>query len=685
MKINLLSFSFCFLFSFCGWASGAKTDCPKDTKILFNIPQQSIQDSLMQLAAQCELALIVGLSDVEGKTGNKLEGEYTIENALNALLINSGLSASLSKQGFIKISPELPALTEEKMLPKEFLMANSAQDSVVVTGFRYAFYSAAEFKQHADVIEDVITEYDIVQKPDRNVSESLQRLPGVAIERRLGEGTKINIRGFDKNLVLLNGESFLTGLEYYQMGWDDQSYENSLESVPMEMLQRIEVYKSYKASDIEGGVGGTVNLISRNPFEIKDTFLTGELGGDRGIYSQDAQPYSIISFGRNWDDRFASQLTLSQSTRVVHVDAAENFLGSAFLTSLPSSSMEDMTSLMTPDVSGIFDVEQKKVSRAIDLSVGFRLSPTTEISLNLVGLNNKINRQEYQIETELSIIDEGKNYRLNNHNHLATVDHAFFDQFGQTFIAYAENAESDALNVHLKLNFNVNDQLIIKNALSHSSARYNQVLGSSDAYYTGQNSLAPVWIGSLSKPVMSSSGWVTYGSVCPTCTEPGPESIGYDRSSFSFYDYRGNFAFNDISDGIITSSRANGNDSIQYAWTFRSDGDLVLGDDESHRVRFGIRYSEHELDYQGYKFLTNLAETIGTAGPNQFDENGGKIADSDFSRTRPSDDYNVVIRDAYYNDLCGNGGIAKGKICDIDGDGKDDKADSTAKCITQPA
>ena len=119
--------------------------------------------------------------------------------------------------------------------------------------------------------------------PDQNVAESLQRLPGVQIDRAQGKGTAVLIDGLRQNLTTLNGDIFLTGKEFYVSGEGSgggaggNAQYNSLEGIPSEEIGGIDVYKNPKASITEGGLGGTIDLKTRDPL---------------------AQPYGL-SFGGN--------------------------------------------------------------------------------------------------------------------------------------------------------------------------------------------------------------------------------------------------------------------------------------------------------------------------------------------------------------------------------------------------
>lgn len=75
------------------------------------------------------------------------------------------------------------ALGQETDAPED---EEARQDTVVVKGIRGALKSAQDLKQDADVFVDAITATDIGALPDRSVSEALQRVPGVVVERFAG-------------------------------------------------------------------------------------------------------------------------------------------------------------------------------------------------------------------------------------------------------------------------------------------------------------------------------------------------------------------------------------------------------------------------------------------------------------------------------------------------------------------
>src|SRR3546814_4528280 len=92
------------------------------------------------------------------------------------------------------------------------------ESEIVVTGFRASLENALNAKRDSNLIIESVTAEDIGKFPDQNVAESLQRLPGIQIDRENGQGSKVRIRGLEQNVTLLNGGLFVSGLEVYKVG-----------------------------------------------------------------------------------------------------------------------------------------------------------------------------------------------------------------------------------------------------------------------------------------------------------------------------------------------------------------------------------------------------------------------------------------------------------------------------------
>src|ERR1700712_2972322 len=80
------------------------------------------------------------------------------------------------------------AIAQIALLATSAAWAQTASDNtttVVVTGQRAALQSAQKLKQNADEVVDSIVAEDIGKLPDRSVTEVLQRIAGVTIDRNM--------------------------------------------------------------------------------------------------------------------------------------------------------------------------------------------------------------------------------------------------------------------------------------------------------------------------------------------------------------------------------------------------------------------------------------------------------------------------------------------------------------------
>lgn len=200
----------------------------------------------------------------------------------------------------------------------------SELQEVVVTGFRASLQSALDAKrQSLQPIESIVPE-DIGKMPDQNVSESLQRLPGISINRSGGKGTQVLIDGLGNNLITLNGEVLLTGREIYSSGEGSGGAGGiqyaSLEGIPSEEIGGIDVIKNPTAMDREGGLGGQINLKTRSPL-AQDMGLN--FGGNaRGTKASGAEggvtPVATLVGGFKFSDDFAITAGASYDDQKTH-------------------------------------------------------------------------------------------------------------------------------------------------------------------------------------------------------------------------------------------------------------------------------------------------------------------------------------------------------------------------------
>jgi iron complex outermembrane recepter protein len=173
--------------------------------------------------------------------------------------------------------------------------------TVVVTGIRAALQSAAEIKRNSDTFVDSITASDVTSLPDLSVAEALQRVPGVTVSRfptggaspdfPSPEGRGNLIRGLGFVRSEFNGRDAFSANGGRALDWS---------SIPPELVGGVDVYKNQSADLVEGGIGGTINLRTLEPFDRPSHVLALAAETTYGDLREDYAPtYSAIA-GNRW-------------------------------------------------------------------------------------------------------------------------------------------------------------------------------------------------------------------------------------------------------------------------------------------------------------------------------------------------------------------------------------------------
>ncbi|WP_265587962.1 TonB-dependent receptor [Sphingomicrobium arenosum] len=199
-------------------------------------------------------------------------------------------------------------------------------DTVVITGFLKSLNTAQDIKRDADTFVDVITAEDIGALPDRSVAESLQRVPGVNISRfaqrddpdRFSvEGSGVIIRGLPYVRSELNGRDIFSANGGRNLGFND---------VSPELLGRVEVYKNLTADMVEGGISGTVNLVTRKPLDNPGFKLAGTVEANVGDLAEEWSPGFSLLAANTWDFEAGTiglQVAYAQQELVTRTDASQ--------------------------------------------------------------------------------------------------------------------------------------------------------------------------------------------------------------------------------------------------------------------------------------------------------------------------------------------------------------------------
>lgn len=305
-----------------------------------------------------------------------------------ALLGTSALVAAVS----------MPTAMAQEAEDADEEATTEAADVITVTGVRGALLTARNLKRDSDTFVDAITSTDVNQLPDLSVAEALARVPGIVTQRfELGgsdgdfpspEGSGNIIRGLQYARSEFNGRDSFSATGGRALEWA---------SIPPELIGAVEVFKNQTASMIEGGISGTVNLRTLEPFDRDGRF--GVLAAET-IYTDLAEEWSP-GFSAIVGDRWEN-------------DAGEFGLLASFSTSELNSNVDGFQygpplAIPNPDVTGSmialpggWQARDASIGRERDsyYVAGQWRSPNgdMELTVKAVRVENEITTRENTIE-----------------------------------------------------------------------------------------------------------------------------------------------------------------------------------------------------------------------------------------------------------------------------------------------
>ncbi len=147
-------------------------------------------------------------------------------------------------------------ITEKEKADKEKVVI--LDTFTVRAGFSGSLAAAAEKKQNAVSITEVIASEDLGKLPDISIADALTRLPGLAAQRTNGRAQQISVRGLsgDFSTATLNGrEQVSTNL--------NRAVE--FDQYPADLLETVTVYKTASANLPSQGIAGTIDMQTVSP------------------------------------------------------------------------------------------------------------------------------------------------------------------------------------------------------------------------------------------------------------------------------------------------------------------------------------------------------------------------------------------------------------------------------------
>lgn len=251
-----------------------------------------LKGALVQLQPSAKRAV----SDDQGqfKITDVEAGEYTLtvsyvglSNFTSTVKVNAGQAAS------VDAVLNVAGVTDQVMVSAERVQGEA---------------EAINIERTNDNIVQVLPLRVITSLPNTNIADAVGRVPSVSLERDEGEGKYVQVRGTEPRLtnVTINGVNVPAPEGIVR--------QVKLDSVPADLVERIEVFKTLSANQDADGIGGTVNLVTKIATDTPTYSLAGsggytpiqggrtlgEFDGTAGHRFGEGNKFGII-LGGTWD------------------------------------------------------------------------------------------------------------------------------------------------------------------------------------------------------------------------------------------------------------------------------------------------------------------------------------------------------------------------------------------------
>jgi len=341
----------------------------------------------------------------------------------------------------------------------------SEGNAIVVTGVRGSILNSLDDKREAIGFVDSITAEDLGKFPDLNLSESLQRIPGVTLSRNdFGDGASINLRGLGPNFtrVELNG---VTGTVN-----DARGGGFNFEILASELFSNVAVKKSFSASDIEGGLAGNVELSTPRAFDRDGFAISASAQAQYAENANDWGPRAALLVSQNWDDVFGITASIAYSETEFFTSSNGGIsarpLNAAATDGLRASATAEQLESVIPSTIN-FEVNNDK-RETIGATLGMQFRPSDRITLTVDGIYAQINsdrrftRADAPPESNLSAID---NATISN----GVITSATITDVQNRIATNDQDAEEEFFQVSGSLEFRPDDNWTITPFVGYSS------------------------------------------------------------------------------------------------------------------------------------------------------------------------------------------------------------------------
>ncbi len=467
---------------------------------------------------------------------------------------------------------------------------------ITVTGFRASLAEALNRKRESNQIIEAVSAEDMAKFPDQNIAEALQRLPGVQIDRENGQGTKVRIRGLDQNVTLLNEEIFQSGLELYTLGEGNFRNTDSLEGIPSELLGGVDVFKSPTAAQVEGGLGGIINLRTRSPFALSGTTLAGNVRfAENSESREDWEPLGAFLFGHEFSERAAVIATVSYDKQTLNTDVLGGDNRGNWRFSNRGDRLTVPQDYFAPEYRYTTDRDEERERLGASVSFAFRPSESTEIQADWFHSDLEILTSEASLKFPFTVespgLDTTQPFEIDENGVLLS---GTMIANSAEAISFVKNTDIASDNFQLAFKFDDGGPLRGRVMAAYSEADQESGSANSDVRYTQytvRNDTPAGLVPNAGAPPNYRFLYNNNGGTLPSFTLVGNEDL-YTNPANGFF--KSHWAFADTTETENWGVRGD----LEFNPPFIEDEGVVFSG--------GLRLAERKVDYEFGRYLADL-------------------------------------------------------------------------------
>ena len=292
------------------------------TFILLAVSAQSVFAANGRVAGQVQdsvnninlMGVLVSADSGQTKTVTDRAGNYTIN------LSAGDHTLDFSYLGYSTVSRQITVAEGSiSSLNIDFGREGMQMDEMVVSGQAVGQARALNQQKNAPNLMNIVASDAIGRFPDQNAAEALDRIPGVSIERDMGEGRFVIVRGIDPHL----NSASIDGISLASAEAGTRAV--LLDVMPTNVMGSLIVTKALTADMPADSIGGHIEIVSPSAYDRNERTIRGSVGGNYSDITDELAESGELTFGDVFgsNDQFGALFSVSYDKREFGSDDVE--------------------------------------------------------------------------------------------------------------------------------------------------------------------------------------------------------------------------------------------------------------------------------------------------------------------------------------------------------------------------